>query len=144
MGHMAAANTQGVPSLFFGLGSGRTGVDFEIRWPSGMVSTERVETAGTYTFVEPDWVQIEPFGRVLPADGESVGTVRISPSLEGASVGLRRYGEEGLVDLSLELEGGSYVYQWTAGQEAITHTFEIVIDGTALGILPRVHEVVNP
>lgn len=131
------------PLVFVGTGSALAAARVTITWPSGVVQELLdVPTGGVVTVVEPRLFALEPAGRHLPADGQSVAAVRVTPhALDGsvraaAEVRAELHGPGQLVGPIRD--GDGWLVQLVAPATPGSTVIAVTVDGVPVGVRPRI------
>ena len=115
-----------------------------LRWPSGLTQeVHDVPTGRVVTIEEPRTLTVEPLSRHLAADGVSSARITVVPrNLEGgareAAVSIELSVGTGTFAGPMTREGESYVRTLVAPRSADSAVIEVRIDGSPLGVRPRV------
>jgi len=144
MGGVATPLGVSEPLLFFGLPEGTPG-DFLVTWPTGIqqrfngLSGEQI-----HTLMEPPSIQVTPKSRRCP-EGETCSfTIQVLPRNEFGALGdsdvvtiEQAFGKGTWQGPAEKMEDGSWVRYLDSAAEAGTAVIEVNIEGTVLGIRPR-------
>ncbi len=141
----ASPNIFQSPLVFAGLGVATAASRVRVTWPSGTVQEVGPLPAGAlHTVTEPPVVALDPPGRHAPADGRATVTLTVTPrnpdgSLRpGAMVTVAVLHGTGQVAGVDPLPTGGFAARITAPSVPGSAVLEVRIDGTPVGIRPRV------
>jgi hypothetical protein len=116
-----------------------------VTWPSGYVQEfHDLPSEGVHVFQEPPLVELEPGTRHLPADGNSLLTIRVRPhDIDGvpmeATVEVDSIHGDAIFNGPVALlEDGSWERRLVAPSQAGSSVIQVTIDGVALTVRPRV------
>ena len=137
VGGTASPKVFSTPTLFIGIGSASS-AEVEVTWPSGLVQTLSGLAAGErHTITEPEILRVEPESRHLIAGADASARFIVTPSGPASEVRVEvTHGEVNAITSEAQADG-SFIITLTPPLNPGHARFEVLIDGQALGIYPR-------
>ena len=137
VGGMSSPKIFSTPTLYPGLGAAER-AEVSVHWPSGINQVVSDLAADSHHhLVEPEVLTISPVSRRLPAGGEAVATLTVSPQSPATTVSLIITHGDGIPGEAIQGEDGVWTLSVAPPPSSGSARLEIRIDGEAMAIHPR-------